>query len=167
MAFSNNFLIDTSPLLYDEKIPSYFKNPEQVKRDLLDLKDALQKFQSYNCVAIGEIALWLHGFTDKRVYQYLYNKDLFKLPDISLFVYNTESAVHVSENPPIVAYDLECSHTKAPIDWYHAYRLAIYDHVSIMGIDTLSLSLLLIVTKKFVDRQFIEDLQMHSKCMIF
>ncbi len=148
------------------KLPRYMSNSLNLPvNDLIKLKDILNYFDTY--VAIGDLSLWLHGFTNKKIYQHLYAKNGFALPEITLFVYGTESALHLRENPMLVAYDLDRTlPTESPEGWASLYKIALFNTENIMGVDTAPLPYLKVIQpKKFADRQLVEEI-LSPKCCI-
>lgn len=77
--------------LNDDVIPRYVNNKKYLKLVLAELFLILDPYRSKNPIATGAFALWLHGFKDKDVYEYLYEKNNFELPSIDIFA-TTEKA---------------------------------------------------------------------------
>lgn len=76
--------------LESHMIPAYVKNQEYIKLLMIEVYDVLNEYQGKSPIAIGDFALWLHGFNDEAIYRYLYEKNKFQLPSIDIFATITE-----------------------------------------------------------------------------
>ena len=79
-------------MLDDDMIPVYIQNKEYIQVLIAELYALLEPYNRQNPIAINDFALWLHGFVDEEVYNYLYEKNKFELPSIDLFAHIDESA---------------------------------------------------------------------------
>jgi hypothetical protein len=66
-------------------IPDYVKDKEYIKLLIAEVYSVLDLYKNKSPIAINDFALWLHGFSDQEVYEYLYKKNKFELPSIDLF----------------------------------------------------------------------------------
>lgn len=79
--------------LENHMIPEYVKDREYIKLLIIEVYAILNEYQSKSPIAIGDFALWLHGFNDELVYRYIYEKNKFQLPSIDIFATITECNV--------------------------------------------------------------------------